>query len=583
MAFGPWNPGLDSTIPQDVLPLSTMFRADNVETGFAEAQELADFSGLSAFEAVAFRPERLVVHEVLVRVTADLSVPDGPEYEELGLNLRAMAGRLIEHHVEPRLDELKRVHQGLKETAAGLIGAELVRLRAPSKPTLVADKPSLIQRLLGKARPAGPAAAVSVQDRLTDLETRALQATDPIQRACLSALARVIESVARHRGTLVGDNDTLISLAVTLVANELGSQLLGEALDPIIAAAAPAEGYTVLPPQEKPVIMNVKGASASGKSTIRPQQRALAARLEIPWEDFALVSPDYWRKYLLEYESLGPNAKYGAMLTGHELAIVDGKLDRHMAIKAAANALPHLLIDRFRFDSFIIKDDHDEDSQLLTRFGDLVYMFFMITPPEETVERAWKRGLTTGRYKAVDDLLDHNIEAYTGMPSLFFSWALSKKKKVHYEFLDNDVPLGQRPRTVAFGWNGEMVVLDVAKLLDIERFKKINVDADGPDGVRITEEMPAELNVEFLNQCASRVPSIEFAEQKSGRIYGVLERGEWVWRDMDFAAGNMSDPDTLAGLQALGWNDTNAGIGADVKPRILRDVRNHTLGEWGSG
>jgi len=74
--------------------------------------------------------------------------------------------------------------------------------------------------------------------------------------------------------------------------------------------------------------------------------------------------------------------------------------------------MPHLLIDRFRFDSFV--PDASESSRLLTRFGELVYMFFMITPPEMTVERAWKRGLQVGRYKAVEDLLAHNVEAYTG-------------------------------------------------------------------------------------------------------------------------------------------------------------------------
>ena len=74
-------------------------------------------------------------------------------------------------------------------------------------------------------------------------------------------------------------------------------------------------------------------------------------------------------------------------------------------------------------------------------------MFFMITPPEATVERAWIRGRQVGRYKAVDDLLAHNVEAYTGMPRLFFTWAAKKDKTVHYEFLDNDVPEGERPRT----------------------------------------------------------------------------------------------------------------------------------------
>ncbi len=86
-----------------------------------------------------------------------------------------------------------------------------------------------------------------------------------------------------------------------------------------------------------------------------------------------------------------------------------------MARKAEHAGMPHLLIDRFRFDSFA-PDSSEAGSNLLTRFGREIYMFFMITPPHETVERAWRRGLEVGRYKAVDDTLAHNVEAYAGMP-----------------------------------------------------------------------------------------------------------------------------------------------------------------------
>ena len=59
------------------------------------------------------------------------------------------------------------------------------------------------------------------------------------------------------------------------------------------------------------------------------------------------------------------------------------------------------------------------------------------------------------------------------MPELFFTWAQRADKRVHFEFLDNSVALGERPRTVAFGWNDEMNVLDVKCMLDVERYRRV--------------------------------------------------------------------------------------------------------------
>ncbi|MGZ8263990.1 MAG: hypothetical protein ACXW2I_07290 [Burkholderiales bacterium] len=176
-------------------------------------------------------------------------------------------------------------------------------------------------------------------------------------------------------------------------------------------------GLQLLPPQQSAVVMNTKGASASGKSTIRPLQRQLAAEIGTSWSEFALVSPDIWRKQLLDYSTLGSAFKYAGPFTGDELRIVDQKLDCYIARKAERGRMTHLPIDRFRFDSFA-PDSEVAGSNLLTRFGKIVYLFFMITPPGELVERAWRRGLEVGRYKAVDDTLAHGVEAYSGMPQL---------------------------------------------------------------------------------------------------------------------------------------------------------------------
>jgi hypothetical protein len=373
----------------------------------------------------------------------------------------------------------------------------------------------------------------------------------------------------------------LAELAVMLVCNDYGSGVIGNAILPFVQEAVAGEGYRALPAQKKPVVMNVKGASASGKSSMRPLQKNLAGKLDLPWDEFALISPDIWRKFLLDYGSLGAAYKYAGTLSGHEIEIIDKKLDRRMADRAARGDMPHLLIDRFRFDSFV-PNLEEGSSKLLTRFGDLVYMFFMITPPEMTVERAWTRGLRLGRYKAVDDLLAHNVEAYAGMPELFFTWALIAGKRVHYEFVDNSVAEGRLPRTAAFGWNGEMTVLDIKRMIDIERFRKINIHAQRPAEVYANKDLSPESNVDFLKRCARWIPTINFADYETGQVYARLQRGTWTWRDDKRFNEALKDPDARAGLLAVARNVYRAD-GSERKRTDVPIERVHTLGTWGEG
>ncbi|MEA3024206.1 MAG: hypothetical protein QOK01_3058, partial [Alphaproteobacteria bacterium] len=525
---GAWHPGLESELPRELLPLATVFRRENVTTSLAEALELSDYCGLPPQDLVAFRPERLIIHELLVRVTAGVAVPDGTDYEDLGRNFREIASTILNKYIDPRLDDLKRLFEEKRSAASVVIARELSNLfTLRAEPAGDADQTGGMRwpfGLANKKRPPRPEETAEQRERriILDWSKKAQAADNRLDRLCFRALSRIATAVTARRGRLFADKELLTDLAVRLVCNDFGSEAIGEAIAPLIQEAAMREGYRPLSAQERPVIMNVKGASASGKSTMRPLQRALAKKLGFPWESFALISPDIWRKFLLDYGSLGSAYKYAGTMTGHEIEIIDKKLDRHMAIKAARGEMPHLLIDRFRFDSFT---EGREPTRLLTRFGDLVYMFFVITPPEMTVERAWKRGLQVGRYKAVEDLLAHNVEAYTGMPELFFTWALDPRRRVHYEFLDNSVAAGDRPRTVAFGWNGEMTILDVKGMLDVDRFRKIDIHAQRPEELYVGRELAPERNVEFLQRCARLIPIINFADRATGRLYARLEHG----------------------------------------------------------
>ncbi len=370
-----------------------------------------------------------------------------------------------------------------------------------------------------------------------------------------------------------------------LVCNDFASDAVGVAIEPLLRRAVLKEGYGLLPRQQLPIVINTKGASASGKSTLRPLQKQLAGDIGVNWSDFALISPDIWRKQLLDYGSLGAAYKYAGAFTGEELQIIDQKLDRYMARKYASGEMTHLLIDRFRFDSFA-PDSEEAGSNLLTRFGHTVYLFFVITPPEMLVERAWKRGLEFGRYKAVDDTLSHAVDAYTGMPGVFFTWVRRTDKRIQFEFLDNTVPLGQSPRTVAFGDNDTVNVLDVRRLLDIDRYGRVSIDATAPDKLyRDPRLLAAEHNTSFLRRCVEGFRHVNFADQASGRIYLQIESGIPVAVDAGELQAAIRDPDTLAGVCAVAPRALSGGVAAIERPQDLREAGNEsmqrTLGSWG--
>jgi hypothetical protein len=137
-----WNPGLQSQLPREYLPLSKVFRAENVSTTAAKAYELSDFCGLPTEELFAFRAERLIVHELLIHVTSGISVPDGRDYEDLGRNFREIAATILNRYIAPHREDLARIFEQLKHQASEMIEGELINVSAPPKIPVVVNEPS---------------------------------------------------------------------------------------------------------------------------------------------------------------------------------------------------------------------------------------------------------------------------------------------------------------------------------------------------------------------------------------------------------------------------------------------------------
>jgi hypothetical protein len=554
---GPWNPGIQSQLPKALQPLATIFRSDNVFTTIASATELKGLTGFALSELVVFRPQRLALHELLVRVTADFAVPDGTEIGDLGVNFREIARLLLARYLAPQMDAIVGTYDRVRQDAKGTIDAALLQLGRGWGPPHIAE----FERLAVATGELGEAAAYK-------------------------ALARTLSALFATEGQAWGTKELIASIAVNLACNDFGSDCIGRMIAPWLQNAAREQGYQLLPKQEHPVVINTKGPSASGKSTLRPLLKKLAGDIGVRWSDFALISPDIWRKQLLDYDSLGAAYKYAGAFTSDELQIVDQKLDRYMANKHRRGEMSHLLIDRFRFDSFA-PDSDQAGSNLLTRFGQSVYLFFVITPPEMLVERAWKRGLEFGRYKAVDDTLAHAVEAYSGIPDVFFTWIRRSDKRIQFEFLDNTVLLGQRPRTVAFGDNDTFNVLDVKATLDIKRYARIDVDAAAAEFLYSDSGLLApDRNVDFLKRCVASFRWVNFADQASGRVYLRVECGAPLEKDRAAFEVAALVPDTLAGIRAVLPAALDGKVPDAQQVHYLRTQDGTrplaTLGQWGT-
>ena len=548
-----WNPGVGPGIPREFRALETIFRPQCVFTAVEEIDELVALSGLPAEELTVFRPQRLALHEVIIRVTAEIAVAEGDEEEDFGRNFRRIATRIHDGYVAPHMDVIEQAWAELNRRSDAqvrqLLAETLFVPQAPAAPRRWFSR--WRAQDLPKVVPESP--AERDYRIIASYKAMGLAAADPLLRATCKSLYRVLGAIAGKRGRLGAEQDLLAKLVGRHVCNSHGSQMIGELIAPLVDAAIEREGYARVATRERPVLISLKGASAAGKSSLRPMLKQVMREQGIEADGYATISPDVWRRLLLDYESLGPARKYAGHLTSRELMVIDGKLDRYIRDQAnRAGAIPHLLVDRFRFDSFTAERVGRVLHDTYAKYVDTMYMVFILTPPEETVERGWQRALKRGRYKAVEDFLAHGVEACRGMPKLLFKWLASPSPDYRYVFLDNRVPKGSFPKTIARGDRKGMVIYDPVALVDIERYQRIDIHAGAPDAVYPpAAEMEVAANCGFLLECVRRIPRIELAESDSGLAYLRVSRDGVEILDAAVLARALRNAELAAALAAM--------------------------------
>src|SRR5215472_4405915 len=199
--YSAWNPGLDSQLPREYLALSTIFRAENVSTSAAKADELSDFCGLPAEELVAFRVERLIVHELLIHVTTGIAVPDGRDDEDLGRNFREIAATILNDYIAPHRHELIPIFEQLKAKASAIIERELAAAFIEPKIAVGNSQKGGWRQLFAVTQTRKP--ATQPLEKIPDRDRRivsawmrkSLETDDRLEAACFDALHRMATAV----------------------------------------------------------------------------------------------------------------------------------------------------------------------------------------------------------------------------------------------------------------------------------------------------------------------------------------------------------------------------------------------------
>ena len=552
-----WNPGLEPDIPPAFQILETLYRPENVTSSLSDVSETSTQTGLSHQQLTAFRPERLAVHELLIRVTANIMVVEGEDERDLGRAFRTIAEDILAEYVQPHMQEIKQAHADLRQRAMQWVDAPLSEaLFQTRKP--VTKKKNLFSFLKSKT----PDPKNGSSDTLQERENRAIlafremgkNADDELEAAVFKSLYRVLNLIAASRGYLGPDQAFLADLVCTHVCNNYGSRMIGRQISPWIEAAIMEKGYARVVNAETPVLISLKGPSAAGKSSLRLMLRKNLQERGIYASSYATISPDIWRRFLLDYDSLGNAYKYAGRLTSHEVMVIDAKLDRYIRERSNHDqSLPHLLVDRFRFDSFSSEKVGKVLHNTYVQYVDLLHMYFIVTPPELTVDRGWERGLKTGRYKSVEDYLGHSVEAYSGMAKMLFKWLAYDTPRFNFEFLDNDVPKGTYPKTIAFGTQGEISILDPSAFIAIERYTKINIRAKTPQEVYPdTAILSVDNNTGFLQQIIDRIHTVNFIDRETKTVYLKAQNGNFSIQNRKILDEKLEDEETSQLLSATG-------------------------------
>jgi hypothetical protein len=127
-----------------------------------------------------------------------------------------------------------------------------------------------------------------------------------------------------------------------------------------------------------------------------------------------------------------------------------------------------------------------------------------------------------------------------------------------------------------------MNILDLTCLLNIDRYRNVNIGAHTPAEIYTSPSSRyAAKNPGFLKQCLRRIPAIDFAEQRTGQVWARIVNGKLTYWNRSVYELAVRDDDTRAAFESVAGPARPEASMSAYDDDQLDPHQGLTLGQWG--
>lgn len=395
----------------------------NQKNVYRDIQELAEIYFITRDlpkNLAAFKPERLVLHEVIANVMTKIRVED--DDENSFKRIVDFVYKSLTHEIKSLSKSLNSIRDELEQEVNILVKAAL-------------DNGELLD-YQGK-----------FSTYLPEIQT------------CFDKIIKEKDIKGKECGKYKSGftfNDVMTARIVDIIYNKIAEEKINPLVEKHIDKVLPQQKIPTTSTTGDMLLLMVAGGQASGKGTSVKILKESVERISMSWENFAKFNTDAIKSLMLTNEKV--EAEFFSQLTQDEASLVNMKAQTIVKKRAQQHNAPNIF-----FDQVYVGQDQ---LNIVKANGGKAKVIIVSTEIVDAIERSYKRGENIGRFEHTINILLAHRNMTNQLPD-----RLQENDGQDFEIriVDNNVKQGEQPAVVADinCKTGSIFIYDKTKL---ERF-----------------------------------------------------------------------------------------------------------------